>query len=464
MMPRITCSLTLLLSTLLCLGKISLPGIFGDNMVLQQKSQVAIWGRSNSGAGVVIVTSWNKKSYTAKADNNGHWKQMVSTPTAGGPFDISISDGEKLTLKNVLIGEVWFCSGQSNMEMPLRGNSSPVLNAAEIILNADNPQLRLYRVGRASSLSPVEDPKGQWNLSTSEHAREYSALAFQFGQILQKRLKVPVGLILSSIGGTMIEAWMRSGSLASFPEVKIPTSLDTVQAPHKEPTALYNGMVAPVAGYAIKGFIWYQGESNRHEAKRYEKLFPAMVADWRKQWGLGDIPFYYVQIAPFASSDKTRNGPRLREAQLNAMKVIPNSGMVPAIDVGMENDIHSMDKTTLAMRLSYWALGKTYEIKGIQYYSPDYRSVAIEGNKAIVTFDHAPYLTSFRKKLTLFEIAGEDQKFYQANAEIKANQVIVQSDKVSKPVAVRYAYKDWVTGELYNNDGLPASSFRTDNW
>lgn len=464
-MHKINCLIIILsLSTLCCFSKISLPGIFSDNMVLQQQSRVAIWGKSSTGGNVSVFTSWNKQTYTAKANSNGQWKLNVATPAAGGPFEISISDEEKVTLKNILIGEVWVCSGQSNMEMPLRGNSSPILNASEIILHAGNPNLRLYRVGRASSLTPVSDPKGQWNESTSETAREYSALAFQFGQILQKRLNVPVGLILSSIGGTMIEAWMSSGSLKDFSQVKIPVSLDTIQAPHKEPTALFNGMIAPVIGYGIKGFLWYQGESNRHEAELYEKLFPVMVADWRKQWGLGDLPFYYVQIAPFGSTDKTRSGVRLREAQLNAMNVIPNSGMVPAIDIGMEKDVHAMDKTTLAQRLSYWALGKTYAIKGIHYNSPIYRSMVVDSNKATLTFDHAPYLTSYRKSLLLFEVAGDDKKFYPANAEIKANQVIVQSNQVLKPSAVRYAYKEWVTGELYNNDGLPASSFRTDNW
>lgn len=444
--------------------KVKLPSIINNNMVLQQQSNVALWGTSTKNSKIVIVTSWNKKEYVFNADSNGDWITKVATPLAGGPYQISISDGDKTVLDNVLIGEVWVCSGQSNMEMPLRGNSSPILNASEIILHADNPNLRLYRVSRTSSLIPLTDTKGEWYESTSETARDYSALAFQYGQILQQKLKVPVGLILSTIGGTMIESWMSPLSLKAFPGVKIPSSLDTIKAPHKEPTALFNGMIAPLMQYTIKGFIWYQGESNRHEPELYEKLFPVMVADWRKHWGLGDIPFYYVQIAPFGSSDKTRSGPRLREAQLNAMKVIPNSGMVTAMDVGMENDIHFMNKTTIAQRLSYWALGKTYGIKGIQYNSPEVKSMKVEGNKAILTFDHAPYLTSYRKPLTLFEIAGEDKKFYPAKAEINTNQVIVQTSEVAKPVAVRYAYKEWVKGELYNNDGLPASSFRTDNW
>ena len=463
-MNKIILASIFIVSSFISFAKITLPSIINNNMVLQQQSNVALWGTATKKSKVIIVSSWNKKQYVTTTDAVGNWNVKVETPSAGGPYEISISDGEMILLNNVLIGEVWVCSGQSNMEMPLRGNSSPILNASEIIFNADNPNLRLYRVGRATSLTPVTDIKGQWYESTSETARDYSALAFQFGQILQKRLHVPVGLILSTIGGTKIESWMSAGSLKAFSEVKIPISLDTVQSPHKEPTALFNGMIAPLTGYGIKGFIWYQGESNRHEPELYEKLFPAMVADWRKQWALGDIPFYYVQIAPYGSSDKTRSGPRLREAQLNDMKIIPNSGMVTAIDVGMENDIHFMDKTTLAQRLSYWALGKTYEIKGINYNSPEFKSMKIENGKAILTFEHGSYLTSYRKPLTLFEIAGEDKKFYLAKAEIKANQVTVQSDKVVKPVAVRYAYKEWVEGELYNNDGLPASSFRTDNW
>jgi sialate O-acetylesterase len=453
-----------ILSISLCFGKISLPNIFGNNMVLQQKSQVSLWGKARVNSQVNIITSWDKKTYTAKANSEGKWLLKVATPNAGGPYNISFSDGEKLVLTNILIGEVWVCSGQSNMEMPLRGNSSPILNASEIILNADNPNLRLFRVARATAIAPLYDLKGEWQLSTSETARAYSALAFQYGQILQKRLKVPVGIILSTIGGTTIEAWMSNGSLKDFPEVKILPSLENVKDQHKFSTTLFNGMIAPIVGYGIKGFLWFQGESNRHNPELYEKLFPVMVADWRKQWGLGDAPFYYVQIAPYDGKDKTRSGPRLREAQQKDMKMVPNSGMISALDVGMENDIHFMDKTTLAQRASYWALGQTYGIKGINYKSPELKSMTIDGDKAILTFDNAPYLTSYRKTLTLFEIAGDDQKFYPAKAEIKANQVTVQSENVLKPVAVRYAYKEWVKAELYNNDGLPASSFRTDSW
>ncbi len=456
--------LVFVFSASVAFSKITMPSLFGDNMVLQQQSQVSVWGYSNPGAKVNLKSSWNKKDYQAFADKSGMWVIEISTPVAGGPYEIRMNDGEELILHNVLIGEVWICSGQSNMEMPLRGNSSPVLNANEIILNADNPSIRLFKVERATSLNPQSNCKGIWQECSSQTARDFSAIGYQFGEILQKKLKVPVGLIMSTVGGTMIETWMSSNSLRSFPEVKIPASPDTLKAPHKEPTALFNAMIAPLTKFTIKGVIWFQGESNRHEPLLYGKLFPVMVADWRNRWNIGDFPFYYVQIAPYGSTDKTRSGILLREAQLNAMNIIPNCGMASTIDVGMENDVHFMDKTTPARRLAYWALAKTYGINGIGFQGPVYKSMRIEENKAILSFDFAPYLTSFRKPLTLFEVAGEDKIFYPAKAVINAGQVIVQSEKVEHPVAVRYAFKEWVVGELFNNDGLPASSFRTDNW
>lgn len=463
-MKRAIFLFTIITCTISASAKITLPALLGDNMVLQQQSQAALWGNAKASASISIITSWNKRTYLTKSDNSGNWYVKVNTPAAGGPHHITISDGEKITLKNILIGEVWVCSGQSNMGMALRGNSSPVLNSNEIILTADNKNLRLFQVATATSLTPLPDCKGQWDESNSESAREFSAVAFQFGQMLQKKLKIPIGLIQSEVGGTMIQSWMSAESLKAFPEVKIPTSLDTAKVPHKLPTALFNGKIAPLLGLTVKGFIWFQGESNRHEPELYGKLFPAMVADWRKQWKLGDIPFYYVQIAPMALKDKTRSGLLIREAQLKAADIIPNSGIASAIDVGMETDIHFFDKTKPAQRLAYLALAKTYGLKGIAYSGPVFRSLKIDGNKAILSFDFADYLTSYRKPLTLFEIAGSDKKFYPAKATINTDQIIVQSDEVAKPVAVRYAWSEWVVGELYNNDNLPASSFRTDNW
>jgi len=462
---KISILIVALLFSKMASAKITVPALIGDNMVLQQQSTPTLWGNATANAMVTVITSWNKKVYTVKAGANGAWKIKVATPVAGGPYEISLSDGEKIVLKNVMIGEVWFCSGQSNMEMALRGNSSPILNANEIILNADNPALRLFTIKTLAKLTPQTEIKGQWNESNSESARNFSAIAYQFGEMLQKKLHVPVGLIVSSVGGTMIEAWMSKASLAPYPEVKVPEKIDdTVKQPFKLPTALFNGMVAPAMNYGIRGMIWYQGESNRQEPQLYAKLFPVMIADWRKQWGQGDFPFYFVQIAPFGSHDKTRSGPLIREAQLKAMLTLPNTGMASTMDVGMEKNIHYMDKTIPAHRLGYWALGKTYVIKGIGYNAPVFKEMTIKGDKATLSFDNAPYLTSFEKPLTLFEIAGSDKVFYPAKATIVAGTVVVQSEKVAAPVAVRYAFKEFVVGELYNNDGIPASSFRTDDW
>lgn len=447
-------------------AKVKLPAVIADHMVLQQQTDITLWGESDSKKIVKIITSWNHKEYAVIPDKYGKWLIKVSTPKAGGPFQISFSDGEKKVLNDILIGEVWVCSGQSNMEMPMRGfNAQPILNSNEIIAESKNYNLRLFKVARATSITPLDNCEGDWRISKPETVSEFSALAYQYGNILQKQLNVPIGLILASVGGTMIQTWMSNTSLNSFPEVKIPVSLDTIKAPHKEPTALFNGMINPIIPFGIKGFIWYQGESNRHQPELYLNLFPALVADWRQRWNQGQLPFYFVQIAPYGSITKTLNGTRLRESQLKAMNIIPNSGMVSAIDVGMEKYIHASDKTTLAKRLSYWALAKTYQNFGIAFNGPIYKKLVVTGDIAILQFGNAKNgLTSFNKPLNYFEVAGIDKVFYPAKANIKADKIELQSEKVKNPVAVRYAFKEFVIGDLYNTEGLPASSFRTDNW
>ncbi len=447
-------------------AKVRLPALVGPNMVIQQQTTVNLWGWAQAGKLIRVTTSWDKKTYSVKADAAGNWQVNVTTPIAGGPYTLVFNDGDEVRIDNVLVGEVWVCSGQSNMQMPLKGfNSQPVLNSNELVVNSENPALRLFEVTRATSLTPTVDCKGEWKEAAPATVREFSAVAYQFGQLLQQRLKVPVGIILSSVGGTRIQCWMSNASLRAFPDVSVPASLDTVRIPHREATTLYNGMIAPLIRYGVRGFTWYQGESNSHEPVLYEKLFPAMVNDWRQQWQRGELPFYYVQIAPYAADDRTRNGKRLREAQLKSMAVIPNTGMVSLIDVGMEKSIHPMDKTTPARRLAYWALAKTYGIGGITYCGPVFKSMTIKDQVATLSFDHADYgLTSFGKPLTLFEVAGDDKVFYPATASIKRGTVEVKSEQVAVPVAVRYGYKEFVVGDLFNNDGLPASSFRTDDW
>ena len=311
-------------------AKVVLPPLISNNMVLQQKSKVALWGRADANAKIHVTTSWNNKSYSTTTDATGKWKVMVSTPKAGGPYEISFTDNETITVSNVMIGEVWFCSGQSNMEFTFKGmgpTTQPVLNQPGP--EANIPELRLFNVKRSPAGSRKEVADGRWDESTTAIATSFSAVAYQFGKMMVDSLKVPVGMIVSAWGGARLEHWMSEESLKAFPEITIPVGIDTMKVPEKAATALFNGMVAPLLNYAIKGILWYQGESSRDQPILYARLQPAMVADWRKQWNNKKLPFYYVQIAPHSySNDKhTLYGVLMREAQLKALPHIPNAAM-----------------------------------------------------------------------------------------------------------------------------------------
>ncbi|MEQ7799489.1 sialate O-acetylesterase [Pedobacter sp. ASV1-7] len=448
--------------------------IFTDHMVLQQQTDVAIWGWANNNSLVTLTSSWNKKKYTVKTDETGKWKLKIATPKAGGPYEITISDGKNITLKDILIGEVWFCGGQSNMEMPMKGfRSQPILGSNETILKSANSQIRLYTVPRSSVAVRQDNSKpSDWKVANPESVADFSASAYYFGKLLSEMLGVPIGLINDSFGGSSVQAWMSPESLNSFPEVKIPAKTDVIKVASRTPTTLYNGMLFPVIGYGIKGAIWYQGESNRIESDKYEDLFPAMVKDWRNVWGMGEFPFYYVQIAPFgylkpeqiATAGKT-NSAYIRDAQRKSLLKIPNSGMAVLMDVGESYNIHPANKEKVGHRLAYLALNKTYGMKGFGYASPDYESMSISDGTVAIKFSNAPNgLTAFGKTLELFEVAGADKVFHPANAVIKGTEVIVSAAAVPVPVAVRYAFKDFVIGDLFGTDGLPVSSFRTDDW
>lgn len=456
----------LLFSAQVATARVKLPALLNDNMVLQQKSTVNLWGEARENARVRIRTSWNKKTYKVKAAG-GRWRLQVPTPAAGGPYEITFDDGQKLVLSNILIGEVWICSGQSNMNMQMRGagKKQPILNSEALIAASRNPQLRLFTVGRATALQPQSDCQGQWREADTASVRTFSAVAYQFGKLLQQELGVPVGLVVTAVGGTPAQAWMSQPSLAPFPEIKIPATLDQVKNPQVQPTALYNGMVAPLLPFKAKGFLWYQGESNRSNPELYARLMPAMVQDWRRQWQNQDMPFYYVQIAPMQAADKT-NGRELREVQWRMLQAIPHAGMACILDAGQRDGIHPPDKTKPALRLAYWALAKTYGRQDIACASPLLKGLTVQGSKALVAFDHAGKgLTAPGGSLQLFEVAGADRVFHPAQARITGPATVeVSSDRVPAPVAVRYAYKEWAEGELFNAAGLPASSFRTDNW
>jgi sialate O-acetylesterase len=448
--------------------------IFTDHMVLQQQSNVAIWGWAKPSGKVKINTSWNKQNYAVTADQTGKWKVKVTTPSAGGPYEIEFNDGEKLVLTDILIGEVWFCGGQSNMEMPMKGfKSQPIIGSNEVILKSSNKNIRLYTVPRSSITEKQDNSKASpWKLAAPETVSNFSATAYYFGSLLSEILNVPIGIINDSYGGSTIEAWMSPEDLKPFTEIKIPSKEDSIKEVSRTPTTLYNGMLYPVIGYGIKGAIWYQGESNYDRPDRYEDLFPAMVASWRKNWDNGEFPFYYAQIAPYnynfsslAKGSKNNNSAYLRDAQRKSLTKIPNSGMAVLMDIGEERSIHPANKKQGGERLAYLALAQTYGIKGFGFASPAYESLTIEKNTAVIKFQNVPNgLTSFGKELSLFEVAGADQKFYPAKASIKGSSINVSATEVKVPVAVRYAFKDFVIGDLFGNDGLPVSSFRTDNW
>lgn len=468
-------AIILLLGSLQINAKIKLPALFSDNMMLQQKENPPIWGWAEKNANISIKTSWNSKIYKTKADASGKWKTELQTPSFGGPYTIEVVEGtEKVIIKNVLIGEVWLCSGQSNMEMPLKGfPGQPVRNGNEIIVRSTNTNIRLITVPRATVLEPKDDFEGKWEVASPKSTANFSATAWYFGSLLQEVLQVPVGLIHVAYGGSSMEAWMNQEMLKDFASAKIPTTKEELaKDPNRVPTTLFNGMLSPVIGYGIKGCIWYQGESNYERASEYTALMKKMVSSWRGLWKQGDFPFYYAQIAPFNYASfhpkdyvEKYNSAYLREAQFKASKEIPNSGMAVLMDIGEENSIHPMDKEKGGNRLAFQALSKTYGVEGFEFESPKFKAMEIKDNSVTVSFDDAPNgITAYGKEVTGFEIAGEDKIFYPAKTEVRRKSVVLTSEKVAKPVAVRYLWKDFAKAELFSTGGLPVSSFRTDEW
>jgi sialate O-acetylesterase len=353
------------------------------------------------------------------------------------------------------------------MEMPVRGfGNQPVLHSTELLMDSRNPQIRLFRLERAMSRKPETECKATgWQEAGPSSVRDFSAVGYQYAKILQEKLHVPVGMIMTTWGGTVVEAWMDRHSLAAFPGIKVFSVEDTARMNKNEPGVLFNAMVEPLVGYGIKGVIWYQGEQNRPNAQVYDRLLAAMVKEWRAVWQCGEWPFYYVQIAPYAYNDKLGPAAPLREAQQRALALIPRSGMVVSMDAGEERSIHPANKTVISQRLACWALADAYGWAGLPYASPFYKAMKISGDTVFVGFDNAPDgLTAFGRPVAAFELAGEDRRFYPARARIVSRGVQLVADSVKAPVAVRYAYRDWVVGDLFNTEGFPVAPFRTDSW
>lgn len=452
-----------------CFAKIILPNILSDNMVLQQNSSIRLWGKAVPNTNVEIIVDWNKEKVVVKSDNNGSWETTIKTISGSySPYSITFSNsGEYKTLQNILLGEVWICSGQSNMEMPLKGfRSQPVNGALDAIIDSENyNQIRMFTAPKTKSDKKEFDVNGKWQEASINSTFDFSAVGYFYARELCKVLNVPIGMIHISWGGSNVQAWMSLENLKMFPEFNVSQIDMKSKSPMRIPTALYNGMFYPVSKYNIKGVIWYQGESNIGEAELYKKMFPAMVKEWRTNIGLGEIPFNYVQIAPYRynGSDNVTS-PLIREAQLECLELIPNTEMVVTMDIGDENLIHPAEKETIGKRLAYITLAKNYGFDKIPYASPIYLSKEIKGNKIILTFKNQENgLISTAEELQGFEISNGNSVFLPAKAKIiNGNQVEVWSEGISAPKAVRYCFKNYVVGTLANSYGLPASPFRTD--
>ena len=472
----LTISTVILLNLMLVFSakaQIKLPAILSSNMVLQRNTTINLWGWAAPSEKISIKTSWTKNQLNIAANNDGTWKVNIVTTNSKEPQKISIkSKTSNILLENILFGEVWLCSGQSNMQMPLKGNEGePVIGSSTAIMNSNNKNLRFFTVERNSSKTPlnnIEKYKG-WAQSSPETAANFSAVAYFFGQQLQQILDVPVGLIHSSWGGSSVEAWMSSETLGEYQTVNL-KDVDISVKTNTIPTVLFNAMIYPIIPYTIKGGLWYQGETNRNNPENYKKLFPAMVKDWRARWNLGDFPFYYTQIAPFTYQNNQaieveKNSAFMREAQLECLNLIPNSGIAITLDVGDARSIHPPKKKEVADRLLMNALNQTYGFKSIKYKSPTYDFKEIKENGILIKFKNIELGIYAFDTLENFEIAGEDKVFYPAIAKIVNNKsILVSSSSVKNPIEVRYAWKNFVKASLFDNALLPLSSFRTDKW
>lgn len=467
-------SLVLLLAILFSFGinaKVTLPAHFGDGMVLQQKSSVPMHGTATAGAKVTINASWAKKAVVTTADANGTWSATLSTPAYGGPFTITVSDGKPLTLSNVLVGEVWICAGQSNMEMPMKGfRGQPTHGTADMILSA-SPRLKIRLLQQKNDWATTEKPEIEpvkWTTATTDAVAEFSAVGYVFGKTIYDALDVPVGLIQCDWSMSTIETWMpRTTFEAKFPEISLPAvdgkDFGWIQG---TPTLAWNAMVAPWKGFPVAGVIWFQGEANTANAERYSRLFPAMVADWRAHFGNNDaMPFFYAQLAPWNDGDcRGTRWADFRQMQNELLKSVPGTGMVTIGDLGDSIFIHFPKKIEVGKRFAYLALEKAYGRKGIKSQAPIAKSCTPDSpTSVIIEFEGGEEgLTPENAVLSGFELVDAFGDVHEAKAQIlnSDKKVRVWTDWLQYPVEVRYGYHNYYESSLFNNAGLPAAPFR----
>jgi len=451
----------LLLCTIVSNANIRLPNVINNNMVLQQQSTVKLWGWAGPAEKVYITTSWNNKLDSTIATRDANWMVTVQTPAAGGPYTITLKGENTIVLSNVLIGEVWVCSGQSNMEMNYNWGL-PDIKAA--LPTCANSNIRFFTIPKTTAKYPQDNCGGEWLNCDSNTLKNFSAVAYFFGKKLNGNLNVPIGLISTNWGGTPAETWAEADVINDDKELK--AAAEKLQPYDWWPYAngvTYNGMIAPVTNYTIAGAIWYQGEGNTAAPDTYGKLLTTMVGSWRKAWDKS-FPFYYVQIAPFTYGNKFISS-IVREQQTKAM-AFPNMGMAVITDlVDDVKDIHPKNKLDVGNRLANWALAETYHKEGIVYKSPMYKSMEVRKDKAIISFDNAPNgLKATDQYINEIYIAGPDKVFFGATAKIEKGKLVVSSPEVSNPAAVRFAFSNAAIGNLFSKEGLPVNPFRTDDW
>ena len=450
--------------------------LISDNMVLQQNADARLWGTADPGSTLSVTTSWDGKTYTTTTDRTGEWSLAVKTPEASyTPMSITFSDGTPLTVNNVLIGEVWLASGQSNMEMPLRGFGGCCIRDGWDEVAASRKwadKVRFFTVPLRQSYTPLEDTPGQWAVPSPETAADFSATAWYFATRLSEVLDIPVGIVSCAHGGARVESWLPREILETYPDVSLKEKDIEAMTHYIRPMMMYNAMFNPVKNYTVNGIIWYQGCSNVGADETYADRLATMVAKWRDDLGTGErIPFYAVEIAPYDYDGTQDNmAPYLREAQWKAIDMIPNSGMICINDLVEPYErfnIHPADKKNVGHRLGNLALNRTYGKTQFPVRHPRYKSHTVKGNEMWVALDDLDMGICRNYDIQGFEVAGADRIFHPADSvwlHWQTNELVVSSDKVPTPVAVRYCFRDFLPGTLYGGNWLPLIPFRTDDW
>src|ERR1700677_2385465 len=475
-------------------AEVRLAGVITDHAVLQRDAPIHLWGEASPAEKISI--HFHDQSVATTASHLGQWEAWLMPEPAGGPFTLTVRGSSELTRSDLLVGDVWFASGQSNMEMPLAGfpPTAHITNAAQEIAQAELPQVRLLRMEHKSSDSPLAGISASWQACTPATAQNFSAVAYFFAREISRREHIPIGVIDSSWGGTPIDSWISLDALSADPSLMpafaarahfadMQTHLDLIEAGEKTadaeaaahhlpkpshpwhpdpsswiPAGLYNGMLAPVTPDAVKGFLWYQGETDsaHDRANLYAKLLPTLIADWRQQWGQGNLPFLFVQISSYDAQPE--NWGLIRDSQRRTLDVT-KTGMAVTLDIGQRDNVHPPDKQTVGARLALAGRAVAYDETGLEWSGPLYRQTTRQEGALEVWFDHADGLHSTGNELRGFEVAGADGRFFPASAKVQGTSVLVSSGEVKEPVQVRYAWQNFTDGNLYNGASLPTSTF-----